>query len=159
LFHWKLNKFLKMKKLLFLLVVGITSQAALSQTSDIEVKYLQLSYENNIVTIGDSIAEPDTTATLIVSFFVENVADADEIYLKIGSTDGGSDVKNLTYTVSLSGSDFIISEGGNDITLLNNIEAFISFAVLRSEESNWKFFEVSGKDDNGINCNTIKMNL
>ena len=117
------------------------------QTSNVEI-FNAYAIPDYTYTLTDSI---DSIVTISVNFKINNLSNADKIYINIGSSLGANDTQALIYEVQLiSGKPKLVNMSNNQSKLIYGKKVSLQFLVNENALSTFKYIEVYGLDKSGV---------
>ena len=146
-----------MRYKLFMFLLGFASFGFAQQPS-IEVNNL---FANPTFDQGfdrDTVIAMDSTVFLEVAFSVDNLADADKIYLSIGSFEGDSSTFHQEFIVVNSQGIYYLDDGNVQKQFYSSFVS-MSFNIYYEALQNYQYYEVWGIDKNGIITPKYKFHL
>ncbi len=126
--------------------------------SDVSIDHLVIFVDPVTTFTSDSLEVPDTTAEIKVFFRIENISNAKDIYINIGSTDGGSQSRSLTYRVVNNNGSYLLQLGNTFIPVVDGY-ASIPFVINSEQLVQWRYYEVWGTDLTDRSSSTKKYKL
>lgn len=100
-------------QILFILALSLNGRA---QNSSIEG--MRTNWEPMLKLTEDSIdVYFDSTIVFTIEFKINEVAQADKVFIHVGNTDGGSQTASLTYDVNLSNGTYYLEQGNDSFEI------------------------------------------
>ena len=144
---------------LYLVLMGFSFRPS-AQT--ISVHTLQANPHPQFVELKDTIDTlimttpiPGDTLFVSVSFKIDSLHNADSIFFRIGTTDGGAQTLSKSYNVIQSGGIFYLDDGLDPLQCFGR-NVYLSFAIIEGDLDDYKYLQVWGRDNTGSYTNPNK---